>query len=289
MRILLIIVGICDIIRKNGKSDNMKTAGRKELRPVRIKDGVYLISDCGFTSCYLVTGEKKAMLIDCGTGFFDFKGAVSKLTDLPLIVVATHAHTDHIGGMRQFPEIYVHKDDINIANRFMASTPGIKLFISRNAFLKKQGVTAKDLLKKEYNTKIIPFDEGAAFDLGGKIITVKHTPGHSTGSVALIDEKDKLIFSGDNVCDALWMQLPGGTSIEEWLPGAKWLYEMSAEYDVYWSHRTPRLTHEYIGQIVLWGEEILKKHKKNAFISKTAQYPKQRDGIIYRTGKVFKR
>lgn len=48
--------------------------------------------------CYLIEGSEKAMLIDTGYGLGDLRSAVEKVTGLPLIIVNTHGHCDHIGG-----------------------------------------------------------------------------------------------------------------------------------------------------------------------------------------------
>lgn len=55
--------------------------------PIRkIADDAYMISDFGIANCYLLIGEERALLIDCGLGIGDIKGAVEKITDnlLPL-------------------------------------------------------------------------------------------------------------------------------------------------------------------------------------------------------------
>ena len=88
---------------------------RKVLRtdyPVKkIAENTYMISDFGFANCYLLVGEQKALLIDCGVGIGDLKGAAEKIADKPLVVVGTHGHVDHVGGDGQFDEIYLHKND----------------------------------------------------------------------------------------------------------------------------------------------------------------------------------
>ena len=254
-----------------------------------IQAGVYLINEFDGTNCYLVLGSEKALLIDCGTGAGDFNGTVKKITNLPLTVAATHGHVDHIGGAGQFPFVYVYKDDCKRFNKFQTSLILRKLFVASNGAMKKQGITAKNVVKGEYKPVLVPFDESQSFDLGGKTITVKHTAGHTFGSVAFIDEADGIIFSGDNVCDALWLFLPGATTVEEWLPGAHWLYEKSKSYKVYWGHRKPLLESDYIAQVIKWGEEIIKNHTKNTVFPKITQYPNKTDGIIYKTNKIFKR
>ena len=85
------------------------------------------------------------------------------------------------------------------------------------------------------------------------------------------------------------MQLPGVTSIEEWLPSARWLYGMSEDYRIFWGHRVPQLERGYIAQVIAWGEEILAKSRGNTKLPRIKQYPNRPDGIIYRTDKVFRK
>ena len=276
-------------LKKFGASSQATASGvlNKELPITNITDDIYLINEFDGTNCYLVVGTKKALLIDCGTGFCDLRGACRKITNLPITVVATHCHVDHVGGAGQFEEIFIHRDDCK-AIKLQMSIPMRKAFLSGNSAIKAHGFTAKDVTKPKYKTRIIPIDEGYEFDLGNKAISVKHTPGHTIGSIALIDECNKIVFSGDNVCDALWMQMPGATSLEEWLPSAKWLYDMSKEYRVFWGHRKAELSSEYIATVTKWGKEII-KNNKNSIIPKIKQYPNQSDGIVFRTDKIHRR
>jgi len=254
-----------------------------------ITDGVYLINEFDGTNCYLIVGTEKALLIDCGTGFCDLRGTVECITSLPLTVAATHGHVDHIGGAGQFEAVYLHKNDCGALNKIQTSLLARKLFTAGNGAVKANGFSAKDVTPGRYPVKLIPFEDGFRFHLGGKTVTAKLTPGHTAGSVAFIDEEDKLIFSGDNVCDALWLQLIGRTSMEEWLPSAQWLYEKSADYRIFWGHRTPELTRDYIATVIGWGKEIIEKQPKNTLLPLTKQYPKQPDGIVYKTNTIHKR
>lgn len=262
---------------------------RSDLPVKEIAPQVYWINEFEGTNCYLIVGEEKALLIDSGTGFCDLRKCCENLTDKPIILALTHGHVDHFGGAGQFKEAYLHPLDMNKFNDFQK-----KKFV-RQAFLvysnaHKLGFKAKDVFDPEFDTKYIPMKDGHVFDLGGKVISVKHTPGHSAGSVSFIDEADKIVFCGDNMCDAVWLFTPGSTSIEEWIPSAEWLYKMSQDYRIFWGHRKPELSHEYIGTVLGWGKELLKvSGGKNAKLSKIAQYPEQSDGIMYRTGHVYKK
>ena len=253
-----------------------------------IADGVWRIDEFGGTNCYLVAGTDKALLIDCGTGVSDMRAAVRSVTALPLVVAATHGHADHIGGAGQFAKVYVHEDDCRLLNRLQMTALVRKVFVRAGKSLASNGITPKDVELYETKPRLVPF-RSFRLDLGGKTIEAVHTPGHSAGSVLFVDDADGIVFSGDNVCDALWMHLPGGTSIEAWLPGARTLYALSETHRVFWGHRTPELTREYIGTVIRWGEELLEKTGRNSLLPRTAQYPPREDGIVYKTNRVYGR
>lgn len=54
------------------------------------------------THCYLLCGRERAILIDTGLGVSNIKAVVDSLSSLPLMVVTTHVHWDHIGGHGYF-------------------------------------------------------------------------------------------------------------------------------------------------------------------------------------------
>ena len=87
--------------------------GRIKRYPlVQFKKDTWEIDEFDVASMYLLVGQEKAMLIDCGMGLGDLRGAVEMITDKPLIVVITHNHLDHTGNARQFEEIWMSPDDL---------------------------------------------------------------------------------------------------------------------------------------------------------------------------------
>lgn len=261
---------------------------RSDLPVKEIAHNVYWLNEFEGTNCYLIVGDEKALLIDCGTGFCDLRKCVESITDKPVILALTHGHVDHFGGAGQFKEAYLHPADMRPFNNFQHSILLRKIFlIQSNA--RPLGFRASDVFNPEYVTKYIPMPDGTVFDLGGKTVTVRHTPGHSLGSVSFILNEDKIVFSGDNMCDAVWMFLPCSTSIEEWLSTAEWLYKMSSDHRIFWGHRTPELSREYIATVLSWGKELVAKTESNSRLSKITRYPDREDGIIYRTGNVLKK
>ena len=77
--------------------------------------------------CYLLCGETEAVLIDTGLGISDLRAIVDSLTGLPLTVLTTHVHWDHIGAHRLFARFAVHEAEKDwIADRFPLSTERVK-------------------------------------------------------------------------------------------------------------------------------------------------------------------
>ena len=78
----------------------------------KIYDNVTLIAGMGGEQCYLVEGTEHALLIDGLTGVGSLKAYVRELTDLPLMMVATHGHIDHVGAAWEYQECFIHPADI---------------------------------------------------------------------------------------------------------------------------------------------------------------------------------
>lgn len=85
------------------------------------------------THCYLVCGKERALLIDTGLGVSDIGAAVRRLTALPVTVVTTHVHWDHIGGHRYFSDIAVHEAEKDwLSVRFPLPLEVVKQNLLRN-------------------------------------------------------------------------------------------------------------------------------------------------------------
>lgn len=85
----------------------------KEWLTIEKIDGeTYALSEYGHweqTHTYLLLGDTRALLIDTGLGVADIGAQVKTLTSLPVTVALTHAHWDHIGGLKFFPDFAMHE------------------------------------------------------------------------------------------------------------------------------------------------------------------------------------
>ena len=81
------------------------------------------IDDAGESVCYVVRGKERAAVIDTVNGHEDLKAIVREITDLPLIVLNTHGHCDHIWGNAYFDEAYLHPADMDLYKAHFANHP----------------------------------------------------------------------------------------------------------------------------------------------------------------------
>jgi len=161
------------------------------------------------TDAYLVKGSKNAALIDTcfSPGLYDF---VRELTSLPIIVLITHGHYDHVG-----------QSCIEFINN------NIPLYMSNkdNSIPQEEfGISHRGLSFININDKMIS-------DLGGRSIEAFCLPGHTPGSVMFFDKENKILFSGDAIGSGpFWMQLPHSLTLSELLKGLNHLEEMVKNY-----------------------------------------------------------
>ena len=143
--------------------------------------------DCG--SIFVLVGKDKAMVIDTGTGIGDLPAVIRKITDKPIVLVITHAHGDHTGGLGWFDEYYMNAADEG------------KYDMGGADFRRNYAHSIAQRSGKTYpydpETDIQPWpadahpvrrdlEDGQSFDLGDRVVTAMRAPGHTPGSMVLI-------------------------------------------------------------------------------------------------------
>lgn len=161
----------------------------------RIDEDTYSISEyCHWeeTHAYLLSGTEYSLIIDTGLGIMNIYEEVTKLTDKPVIAVATHIHWDHIGGHKYFPNFYVHRDEVNwLSGEFPLSLEQIKGYVIERCELPASFNIADYEFFQGNATRIL--EDNDVIDIGGRSIQVLHTPGHSPGHMCFY-EKSRGIF-----------------------------------------------------------------------------------------------
>lgn len=224
----------------------------------KVFDNVTLIAGLGGEQCYLVEGEKKALLIDGLSGVGSLKSFVRELTDLPVQIINTHGHVDHCGANFEYGECLIHPADIRLM--YDHSDPLMRLNFARSgAMFRSLPVepTLEDVVPPRA-VKTFPVFDGDSLDLGGVTLEVIGVPGHSFGTIVLLDRARRVVYSGD-ACNAnTLLFLEGSASIEEYRESLLHFKSFQPEFDgMYGGHGPGPVPNTIIDEAIELCEEIL--------------------------------
>jgi len=194
-----------------------------EYKIKKLDDKTYMIMEYNKRSSvymYLLEGDKKAILIDSGFGTIPLDDICGKITDKPIDVVLTHGHADHIGSSGLFDRVFLHEADSNLYRENSQEK-------WRRFFTNEPLNPVKD--QPEY------FKGEPVFELGNRTISIIETPGHSKGSVCLLDAERKWLFTGDTCCKAhVLLQGENSGGIELYNKSVEKLLSYEKLYEVIW-------------------------------------------------------
>ncbi len=148
---------------------------------------------------YLIVGQERALLFDTGLGIGKMRNVVSGLTRLPVTVLNSHTHFDHVGGNADFSDVlnvdssYARGNASGDTNRYGV---GDALAPERLCGPLPPGVTPETYRIRPWKASR-PVAEGERIALGGRTLEVLLTPGHTPDSLCLLDRANRLLFTGD--------------------------------------------------------------------------------------------
>jgi len=167
-----------------------------------IDNATFAISEYGHWTqvhSYLFVGKERAALIDTGLGIANIKEVVQQLTILPVLVITTHVHADHIGGHSLFADIAVHEHDKSwLENGIPIPIEQFRKYITKEPFTKKP---PESFRIESYNvftgspSQILKDSE--TIELGNRTLEVLHTPGHSPGHICIFERDTGYLVTGD--------------------------------------------------------------------------------------------
>lgn len=230
----------------------------------RVHENTYAIYEDGQYEeaiSYLLLGEERALLIDAGNGIANLRALCRELTDLPIQLVNTHCHIDHVGSNYLFDEVAAYDDEMGIVRR----TAALGYFHEKARTYIGPPVVIKDY--PEYfdpNTYCIPpyrvnkwVVNGDLFELGGRAVEVIHTPGHSPDSICLLDRTARILFIGDVFyTGSIYTWLAGG-DIGLMVESYRQLIARMDEYDILMpAHNEPAIEKEIMHKVLQAAEEV---------------------------------
>ena len=190
------------------------------MKTIEISQGIWQINEAGTVDAYLLVGAKRALLVDALHQEKGLYAQLRKITRLPVDVVITHGHSDHAGAsVKELRDngciLYMDRRDIPILKDMVG-----------------------DGIEAEWFTDI---SGGAIFDLGGFTLEVISVPGHTPGSLVLLEREKQIMFTGDTIGSGnFWMQLPHSLDLAVFLSNLDRLWAQLDKMDsliIYPGHR----------------------------------------------------
>ena len=206
---------------------------------------------------YLITGSNRALLFDTGMGISDIKKVTAELTKLPVVVLNSHTHDDHVGGNWQFDTIY-GVDTAFTQSNARGSRDDAQSEVAPGEIC---GDLPKGFNPKDYSTrpwKITAYvHDGERIDLGGRAIEIIATPGHTPDAVSLIDRANGLLFTGDTYYPApIWLFRPE-TDLDAYAASIRRLAVLAPEVKiVLGAHNIPVASPSVLGHLVTAFDEV---------------------------------
>lgn len=195
---------------------------------VKIDDSTWRIED-EYVRFFLVCGDNKAALIDSGFSCKNAREIAMSLTQLPIMLINTHGDGDHTSGTASFSEVYMDSADY----------------------------IEKDMKHLYPNTQLCELHDGDVIDLGGRTFEIISIPGHTKGSIAILDVEKRYLFAGDSVQSGHIYMFGSHREPDRFVSSLNRLINMSDRYDtVIASHDTPLLNSDYVAKVLESWKEV---------------------------------
>lgn len=181
---------------------------------------------------YLLIGSEKALLVDTLQGVGDLKSVIDSLTTLPVIVMNTHSHYDHVSSNYQFETIYGIDNTYTADNAKGHNNAEIGGSMTMDTIWKN---LPTDFDISKYESKAYEIDkfvaDGEIIDIGDREIQVTFTPGHSPDSVILVDKENRMMFTGDTFYPAPIYVYSDTTSFEDFFMSSQIMFGFREDVD----------------------------------------------------------
>ncbi|WMJ89077.1 MBL fold metallo-hydrolase [Anaerocolumna sp. MB42-C2] len=197
---------------------------------IKIAQGFYSIEQ-DFVRSFLIEGDREALLIDTGVGDGNLKEYIEQITKLPVTVIFTHADGDHVGGAGQFERRFMHPGEF-------------------------------DYYKNKHENRVTvsmePIWEGDIINLGSYCFEIILLPGHTPGSIALLEREKHFLIGGDSIQTGKIYMFGNGRNFEAFRASMKKLQGMLREFDtVYASHDALLVPADTVNQLYAGAGKVM--------------------------------
>lgn len=216
-------------------------------------ENFYIITQ-GHVRSFLFLGENSDILVDTCFGG-EILDAVKSLSNKPLKVIFTHCDRDHIGGESLFEEKYIHPSEYSACEE-----------------------------KNGMGIDALPLWEGDIIDNGNFKFEVIHIPGHTPGSVALLERDKRFLIGGDTIQEGTIYMFGQGRSLKAYKASVEKLIKIKDSFDiVYSAHNELKIKPETLYDLKDFADDLIKGNYPEA---EDAPNRMPNEVKIYRKGKV---
>lgn len=176
---------------------------------------------------YRIEGREFDIQLDFGVGVRPLT-EVSPALGKPVFAIASHAHVDHVGSFHLYARRAGHPLEAHtfaemdvpgtLASAFMTIDGAVAISPSPGWSMPDYALTPAPLTEH--------LVEGDMIDLGNRRFTVLHLPGHSPGSIGLLDEHSGDFYSADAIYDEGLVDDIPGADVETYLTTMRRLAEL---------------------------------------------------------------
>jgi glyoxylase-like metal-dependent hydrolase (beta-lactamase superfamily II) len=229
---------------------------------------------------YLIIGTHRALLFDTGMGISNIKSLVDGITKLPITVVNSHTHNDHVGDNWRFDDVYGMSTDFTRANA-KGSTDDAQAELAPGQIC---GPLPSGFDPKSYRTR--PFHishwlrDGDTIELGGRTLKVISTPGHTPDAIVLFDERNGLLFTGDTFYPGpIYLYRPE-TDLNAYVASIKKLAALSPHLQLLLpAHNVPVAEPSYLPRVLAAIQQVRQGQKTSVSTNGKREY--QFDGFSF--------
>jgi len=159
---------------------------------------------------YLILGEERALLLDTGMGIGRIRSVVDELTALPVTVLNSHTHMDHVGGNAEFERVLAMDTEFTRMRARGRTNAEVRGEVAASALCRAlpAGITEDNYHAPAFEISAF-IDDGHRIDLGGRTLEVLAVPGHAPDAIALLDREAGFLWTGDSFYEGpIWLFAP---------------------------------------------------------------------------------
>lgn len=199
------------------------------VRITKIYDRSWSIDE-GRVRYFILEGDDYALMIDSGMMSENVREIAARVTDKPLKLINTHADPDHTNGNKEFESF------------FMDPAESINYYKLHNG-----------------TGRLIPVYDKDVLNLGGRPVKIISLPGHTPGSIGILDINAGALFSGDTVQENSNIYMFGSQrEMHSYIESLRRLLELAGTFtDIYPSHGTELLTADTVNRLIDAAEDVL--------------------------------